>query len=55
MFVTSEELIKKVNADSPVDTEDFLNAYYPYFKNSPKSIMAALIKMLMTTLYSDST
>ncbi|MCH2206322.1 MAG: FHA domain-containing protein [Lentisphaerales bacterium] len=32
MFVTSEELIKKVNADSPIDTEDFLNAYYPYFK-----------------------
>ncbi|MCM8536154.1 MAG: FHA domain-containing protein [Lentisphaeraceae bacterium] len=32
MFLTSEELIKKVNADSPTDTEDFLNAYYPYFK-----------------------
>ena len=34
MFVTSEELIKKVNADYPLETEEFLNAYYPYFKNS---------------------
>lgn len=32
MFVTSEELIKKVNADYPLETEEFLNAYYPYFK-----------------------
>ena len=47
MFVTSEELIKKVNADSPVDTEDFLNAYYPYFKIF-QNIMVAFSVTLTT-------
>lgn len=32
MFTTSEEMINRVNADSPQGTEDFLTAYYPYFK-----------------------
>ena len=32
MFTTSEELINRVNADSPMGTEEFLNAYYPYFR-----------------------
>jgi RNA polymerase sigma factor (sigma-70 family) len=32
MFTTSEEMINRVNADSPLGTEDFLNAYYPYFR-----------------------
>jgi RNA polymerase sigma factor (sigma-70 family) len=32
MFTTSEEMINRVNAESPVGTEDFLNAYYPYFR-----------------------
>jgi len=32
MFTTSEEMINRVNADSPEGTEEFLTAYYPYFK-----------------------
>ncbi|NQZ57284.1 MAG: FHA domain-containing protein [Lentisphaeraceae bacterium] len=32
MFMTSENLIRSVNAESPQGTEEFLNAYYPYFR-----------------------
>ena len=32
MFTTSESMIHAVNSDSPVETEAFLEAYYPYFK-----------------------
>lgn len=32
MLTTSEEMIHRVNADSPEGTEEFLTAYYPYFK-----------------------
>ena len=32
MFTTSEEMINRVNSDSPEGTEEFLTAYYPYFK-----------------------
>ena len=32
MFTTSQEMINSVNADSPQGTEEFLAAYYPYFK-----------------------
>ncbi|MCM8525111.1 MAG: FHA domain-containing protein [Lentisphaeraceae bacterium] len=32
MLTTSEEMINRVNADSPEGTEEFLTAYYPYFK-----------------------
>ena len=32
MFTTSEDMIRSVNAESPLGTEEFLNAYYPYFR-----------------------